>query len=233
MTNTIVFGTSYKNRLRKFEPFFSTSNYTTHVANTGQETVKTAAQTVPDVLIVDTKMDGWSGVKVSKYLTEVYGVDAPTVLTHEPGSAQRARIGLSNGVDEVAERPLDKSKLLQTVEQLLKQNRNVHHLGEYRATFIDSTKGREHKTDSDTVRLLPSFNNGIGVPISQVPSWTSEGVEIVVGDSGNLISSFTARCIIEKKNVVDSGRFSGGVKRDGTGLAWFFPDRDVEFPRYW
>lgn len=100
------------------------------VANDGQNALRMAAQTIPDLIVLDVHMPGMSGIKVCESLrgdTEMAGI--PIIMLTGDSDIEKRIEAFDMGADDYVAKPIDPKELMARVGSKLrrasqKENRN-------------------------------------------------------------------------------------------------------------
>ena len=101
--------------------FAQTDDYAVHLANNGVEALMKVKEYHPDVVLLDINMPGMKGFEVLRLIHEI---DESIVVIVISGyvSEEEARELLARGAYDYFKKPIELSRLYDTVEQLRIQN---------------------------------------------------------------------------------------------------------------
>lgn len=98
--------------------------YEVKTASTGQEAVRTFKHDVFDLVLTDLKMSGMDGLQLLNELSQLDS-STPVILMTAHGSVDTVKEALRGGAFDYLEKPLDRSKLLETIAKAVAQMRAV------------------------------------------------------------------------------------------------------------
>ncbi|MCW8902635.1 ANTAR domain-containing response regulator [Sedimenticola sp.] len=124
------------------------AGYTVLVAATGEEAVAMVAKDYPDLVILDIRMPGLSGIDVSKHLNEL-GV--PVVHLSAYDDQETLHDALEQGALGYLVKPIDVAKAIPTIETALKRANDLQRL--------QATEGRLNRA-LDTANVV---NFAVGI----------------------------------------------------------------------
>lgn len=100
------------------EEILNYDGYAVLKASSGAEALKLVEKTEPDVIMLDIKMPGMDGFEVLENL-KTRGVPAPVIVISGHGTLETAVEAVKNGAYDYLEKPLDRSRLLVTLNNCI------------------------------------------------------------------------------------------------------------------
>ena len=117
----------------------SAAYYEVNQAHCGQAALKTARDTLPDLILLDVAMPDMSGAEVCRQLkSDPQTAEIPVILITTQSDNVSRMAGLEAGADDFLTKPVDDVTLLARVRSLLRARdtvRELHHRGKHDATF--------------------------------------------------------------------------------------------------
>jgi signal transduction histidine kinase/DNA-binding response OmpR family regulator len=96
-------------------------NYTTHLAETGEDGLKQAQKYLPDLIISDVNMAGLNGIELCRIIKENASLSHIPVILLSSSASDEARLrGAESGADDYIVKPFDKNLLLARITTILK-----------------------------------------------------------------------------------------------------------------
>ena len=166
------------------EQILGYEGYTVRKAATGQEALDQAAAEEFSTIILDVKMPGLDGFEVLAALRE-RGSEVPVIVISGHGDIQTAVEAVKQGAYDFLEKPLDRARLLVTLQNCLQHKRT---LADKRLLQEKTEQAAQLIGESRPMQAVRSFIEKVG---------PSEGTVLVTGENGTgkeLVVNAIHRC---------------------------------------
>ena len=133
--------------VRKYLSRLLENNYTIYEAANGEEGIKEATRSLPDLIISDVMMPSMDGIEFCRRIkSEWQTSDIPVILLTAKASSESKIEGLETGADDYLTKPFDSRELFTRIKNLLEQR---NRLREKYSKDIDSLNKTNGLSDAD------------------------------------------------------------------------------------
>ena len=133
--------------VRKYLSSLLENNYTIYEAANGEEGIKEATRSLPDLVISDVMMPSMDGIEFCRRIKSDWQTsDIPVILLTAKASPESKIEGLETGADDYLTKPFDSKVLFTRIKNLLEQR---NRLREKYSKDLDGLTGTNRLSDAD------------------------------------------------------------------------------------